>query len=313
MIYYVAKGLPFCIKKTGGPVLRKGSAMLRLRRDIPLFPEGKRKAFTMSFDDGVTQDERLISLMRKYGLKGTFNINAGLMGERDWLVQPGIDVSHYKFPAEKVKDVYRGFETAVHTMSHADLTTVAAPMVSYEITECKKELEEIVCRPVRGMAYPFGTWNQAVLECLKFSGIEYARTVNSTGDFRLPEEFLVWNPTCHYAEERTETLAEQFLENDTKENYREPLLFYIWGHSYELDAFDQWDRIEQLMKKIGGNSEIWYAENIEICDYMKAVKNLIYSASGDFIFNPSAQAVWLLIDRKEYCIPGGSTITVERL
>lgn len=37
--------------------------MLRLRRDVPLFPGGKKKAMTFSYDDGVEQDERLIALM----------------------------------------------------------------------------------------------------------------------------------------------------------------------------------------------------------------------------------------------------------
>ena len=46
--------------------------MLRLREDIPLFPQGRKKAFTLSSDDGVTQDGRLISLMKAYGIKGTF-------------------------------------------------------------------------------------------------------------------------------------------------------------------------------------------------------------------------------------------------
>ena len=70
--------------------------MLRLRQDITLFPGGRKKAFTLSSDDGITQDIRLTELMRKYGIKGTFHLNSGLMGDRDWLIQPGIDVSHYK-------------------------------------------------------------------------------------------------------------------------------------------------------------------------------------------------------------------------
>ena len=40
---------------------RRSEDMLRLRRDVMLFPGGKQKAFTMSYDDGVTQDERLIT------------------------------------------------------------------------------------------------------------------------------------------------------------------------------------------------------------------------------------------------------------
>ncbi len=41
-----------------------------------------KKYFTLSFDDGLEQDKRVIRLMRQYGLKGTFNLNAGLFGTR---------------------------------------------------------------------------------------------------------------------------------------------------------------------------------------------------------------------------------------
>ena len=35
--------------------------------------QGKMKALTFSYDDGVTQDARLIEIFNKYGLKATFN------------------------------------------------------------------------------------------------------------------------------------------------------------------------------------------------------------------------------------------------
>ena len=38
---------------------------------------GKLKAVTFSYDDGMTQDIRLIELLNKYNLKCTFNINSG--------------------------------------------------------------------------------------------------------------------------------------------------------------------------------------------------------------------------------------------
>ena len=46
------------------------------------FPEGKTKAVTLSYDDGVTQDKRLAELFRSHGLKCTFNLNAGLCGHK---------------------------------------------------------------------------------------------------------------------------------------------------------------------------------------------------------------------------------------
>lgn len=285
--------------------------MLRLRKDIPLFPGGRKKAFTLSTDDGVTQDGRLASLMRKYGIKGTFNLNSGLMGHNDWLVQPGINVSHYKYPREEITRIYDGFEIAVHTVSHPDLTSVPSSMISYEISADKKALEALVRRPVRGMAYPFGTYNDEVAEIAAQCGIIYSRTVKETFSFKLPRNFLIWHPTCHYCDKKQRiSLGEQFLAPVPDAEYKEPLLFYVWGHAYQLDAYEDWDSIEDFFKLISHRDDIWYASNLEICSYLKAVDHLIYSSSGDYITNPSCQDVWLQIDHKPYHIPAGATITV---
>ena len=45
------------------------------------FPNFRRNALTLSYDDGFIYDEKLIRIMDKYGLKGTFNINSGLFSE----------------------------------------------------------------------------------------------------------------------------------------------------------------------------------------------------------------------------------------
>ena len=50
-----------------------------MNNDIMLFPEGRKKALTFSYDDGEKQDVRLCELFNKYGMKGTFNLNSGLM------------------------------------------------------------------------------------------------------------------------------------------------------------------------------------------------------------------------------------------
>lgn len=285
--------------------------MLRLRQDIPLFYGGKRKAFTLSYDDGVSQDLRLAALFRKYGLKGTFNLNTGLMGRKDWLVQPGIDVSHYKLGMEEAAGAYAGFELAVHTMTHPDLTKIPDSMAVYEVVENKKELEELARRPVRGMAYPFGTYNSRLAETLRHCGIAYARTTRSTYQFDLPEDFLMWHPTCHHTEECLDTLAADFLGQLSPGAYQKPKLFYVWGHSYEFDAYGQWEMMESFIRKIAGHEDIWYATNGEIQAYMEAVKRLIYSATGDYIENPSARDVWMQIDGKTYCVRGGETVIIE--
>jgi hypothetical protein len=44
---------------------------------------GKKKALTFSYDDGVTQDIRMTGLLNRYGLKGTFNLNSELLGKEN--------------------------------------------------------------------------------------------------------------------------------------------------------------------------------------------------------------------------------------
>ena len=285
--------------------------MLRLRRDVLLFPGGKQKAFTMSYDDGITQDERLIALMNKYGIKGTFNLNAGLMGDEDWLIQGGVGVNHNKFPKEKISEIYCDHEIAVHSMTHPDLTKVPDGMVSYEIAECRKELEDIVKHPVTGMAYPFGTWSKRIEMVAELCGITYARTTKSTYGFSLPEDFMEWHPTCHHTDERMFELLDEFLKPIEPETYTEPWLYYLWGHAYEFDSYKQWDAIEEFLKQVGNREEIWYATNEEICNYIKASKTLIYSATGEYIYNPSRTDIWMQIDGKAYEIRSGENVEIE--
>lgn len=285
--------------------------MLRLRRDIPLYPQGKKKALTFSYDDGITQDKRLIDLMNQYQVRGTFNLNAGLMGDTDWLSQPGIEVSHYKIEKDRIQEVYEGHEIAVHTMTHPDLPRVPEGMIAYEIAACRKELEELAGRPVRGMAYPFGTYSEKVKQVAQTCGITYARTTKQHFGFHLPEDYLEWHPTIHHTEERLLSLWREFCEPIRDEQYREPQLFYVWGHAYEFDAFHQWEEMEVFLKVASNHEDIWYATNEEIYEYMKAVESLSYSATGDYIYNPSAIDVWMMIDTNTYHIPSGTSITVE--
>lgn len=39
---------------------------------------GKKKAVTFSYDDGIVYDKHLVEILNKYGLKCTFNLNSGV-------------------------------------------------------------------------------------------------------------------------------------------------------------------------------------------------------------------------------------------
>ena len=67
-----------------------------------------KKYFVLNFDDGVEHDKQLITLMKKFGLSGTFNLSAGLFGVSHSLA--GIS----RIPKDEVRQVYEGFEVASH-------------------------------------------------------------------------------------------------------------------------------------------------------------------------------------------------------
>jgi len=281
---------------------------MELRKDIILFPDGKRKAFTLSYDDGVIQDKRFIELLKKYNLKATFNLNSGTFGQTDYY--PHLKVAHVKLNKEDIAKTYEGFEVAVHTVTHPKLTAVPSGMAAFEASADRQALEGLVGYPVRGMAYPFGTYNRKVMDTLSECGIEYARTVQNTRTFSLPEDFLAWHPTCHHDEPTLMELADKFIAPNPRLGGA-PYLFYVWGHTYEFDNNDNWDKLETFFKKISNKEDIWYATNIEIADYINATKQLKYSADGRLIYNPTCLTIWLNIFDTTYKIASGATVKIN--
>jgi hypothetical protein len=59
--------------------------------------------------------------------------------------------------------------------------------------------------------------------------------------------------------------AEEFINLQSDEIK----LFYIWGHSYELDINDDWDFFRDFCRLISKKEDILYCTNIEAFDYIK--------------------------------------------
>lgn len=224
---------------------------------------GKKKAITFSFDDGVTQDIRLVQILNKYGLKATFNLNSGLFGNVRNLERNGRVITHNKINSEKVKSLYAGHEIAVHTVNHPTLVGLPEEQIVYEVEEDRKALEKLCGYPIVGMAYPNGPNDDRVAEIIKNnSPIKYSRTVTSTYSFKVQKENLLrYNPTVYYIEDCFEEIVDKFLANDSEEDQ----LLYIWGHSYEMDAeYISWEKFERICQKLAGKENVFYGTNKEV-------------------------------------------------
>lgn len=248
------------------------------------FPEGKAKALTMSYDDGKIQDERLIGIFNKYGIKGTFNLNYGLMDKEQ---------TPPRIPKNKVKSLYEGHEVATHCMTHPTIERCPLTEVAQEILDDRKGLEELTGKLVRGHAYPNGSYSEEIKQLFRQLGIAYGRVVPSVPNFALPTDPLEWHPTCHHNDPKLMEHAKFFADFQKKQYLK---LMYVWGHSYEFDNANNWEVMEEFCKYMGGREDIWYATNIEIIDYMAAARNLKFSADNEKVYNPNAQSIWLQID-----------------
>ncbi|MFC3767071.1 polysaccharide deacetylase family protein [Paenibacillus sp. GCM10012303] len=266
---------------------------MRIRYDR--FPGGKIKAVTLSYDDGVVHDRRLVASMNKYGLRGTFHINSGFLDNKG------------KLDSAEIASLYAGHEISVHTVSHPFLEQAPPEQIVREITNDRAALEALAGYPVRGMSYPFGTWNEKVTAMLPSLGIEYARTTRSHGTYEMPANFLEWHPTCHH--KQMVEHAEKFVALEPR--HSKMLLLYVWGHSYEFDNDNNWELVDRFGEIVGGREDIWYATNAEIVEYMTALGRLRWSASCEWVHNPSAISVWVSAENHAVEIPGGQTVRLS--
>lgn len=280
-----------------------------------LFPEGKIRAVTLSYDDGFTFDRQLVDLLNRYGLKGTFNLNSGLFGTVWSVNYQGKNREFHRILGEEVTALYQGHEIAGHGLYHCSLTSVPASTDMLEIVEDKRRLEELTGTVVRSFAYAYGDWDANVVELLRQAGYASARTVESTGRFDIPQEFLAWPATCHHDDPRLMELVDAFFAPEEAPWARQkPKLFYLWGHSYEFAGNDNWQVLEQFAQKMAAHKEeCWFATNGEIVDYVTAYRRLEWSVDSRKVRNPSALQVWVLVNGQSVAIPAGACFNLDSL
>ena len=235
--------------------LYAGTLLLEEERSLKKY----LKALTFSYDDGIEQDRKLVEIFNKYGMKATFNLNTGIQTPESNFEIEGVHINRMK--QDGLAELYKGHEIAVHGLTHAAPTEMTKEELDTEFITDAKNIERIYGTYPVGMAYAYGCVNDIVAEYLKSIGIKYGRTVEASHSFEMPEEPIKLKATCHHDDEKLFELAEAFLKAEPKEN--EPMLFYVWGHSYEFDVNNNWDRIEEFCKMMSGRADILYGTNRE--------------------------------------------------
>jgi len=278
-----------------------------------LFPGGKTKALILSYDDGTIHDRRLVQLMNKYHLIGTFHLNSNKLSSDNPF--------NYLEKAE-IKSLYKGHEVSVHTANHPNLPDISKNEVVAEIVEDRKELERLMGYSVRGMSYPFGNTNDVVVETISELGIEYARTVSDTYHFAIPSDFLRWHPTVHqFAKAYWEPNQPEKDSKELDDFYKvisdflatkELAVLDIWGHSWEMGNNDEkWNETEKFFALLSKQSTIYYAKQIDLVDYINAFKNLKFSMDNKIVSNLSSFEIYFKLGDEIKSVLPGKTVYLK--
>lgn len=276
------------------------------------YPGGLCKAVTLSYDDGSVHDRKLTEIIAPYGLRCTFNVPSG-----------SLDTPGHLTVADAVA-LYGNtrHEVAIHSFCHTATGKASYQTIAREVGDDRRTLENLFGKIIRGMAYPDSGINRVndgkslpqITNLLSMLGIVYARTTRDQTDgerFLLPNDYLVWNPTCHHGNPRLMEFVQTFLEKDLDKqyiSYREPLLFYLWGHSHEFAKNDNWQILEDFARAIGNRDDVWYATNMEIYRYHEAYRSLIFSFDDRMVENPTSVPVWFVKKTKLYRVDPGETL-----
>ena len=269
-----------------------------------LYPNGKLRAFNVSYDDGVLQDVEFVRLLNKYGIKGTFNLNSGLMQQEfAWMHECGMVVK--RLSVDGAKGVYDGHEIASHTLTHPNMHGMNAEQILREMSQDKDNLENIFGVKISGFAVPFSYYSELIAECAKIVGFEYGRTSDMSGGYSPSEDVYFWKPGRFHLSSELESYVDVFLETD-----EELAVCQIVGHSYDFDAERNWDRIEVLLKNVAEKEDVWFATHLEIVRYLKAMKKADITEA--FIENKSNMELWFNMNGMTFSVLPGETWEFEK-
>lgn len=223
---------------------------------------GKHKALTFSYDDGQLQDLKMLEIFNKYNLKCTLNLSSGLF------IQEGNPDYHNEMHSgylsvNDLKQYAKGHEIACHSLTHPSLPDCGFDKAFDEVYQDKLMLEKTFNTKIHGMAYPFGAYDDMVKQIVANCGLHYARTVEASHSFDIQQNKFAFNPTCHHNDNKLEELIDTFI--NTKATKKSPMLFYIWGHSWEFDGGERnWEYLDKLCAKLSNLDDVYYGTNAEV-------------------------------------------------
>jgi glycosyltransferase involved in cell wall biosynthesis/peptidoglycan/xylan/chitin deacetylase (PgdA/CDA1 family) len=223
---------------------------------------------TTSWDDGHPLDFKIAELLSKYSLEGTFYV-------------PLSNAERCVMDRARMRELSHTFEVGGHTVTHCDLKNVDASVARREIQACKTELEQITGFECPTFCFPKGHYQREHLLFVHDAGFKIARTVElmsiaparrisgvsviGTTLMAAPQSGLSYLKNSikrmklmnfiRYTRMRGENWRETF-ENVLREVTENGGVLHLWGHSWEIEQWNQWGELEKAFAAMASHRRI---------------------------------------------------------
>jgi peptidoglycan/xylan/chitin deacetylase (PgdA/CDA1 family) len=132
----------------------------------------------ISFDDSHKEHYAIAApVLEKTGFRGVFFVMTVTIGKKGYLSGTDIHALHKK-----------GHAVGCHTWDHPHLSgELGLPDADRQLRSARETLEKITASPVTSFAYPFGAWNEALVEQLQKNGFRIAFQLSGRNMSRHPQ------------------------------------------------------------------------------------------------------------------------------
>lgn len=231
------------------------------------------KLITTSWDDGSVLDFRLAEYLHKYNLKGTFYI-------------PKTNKERPVMSSQEVNELSAHFEIGGHTLNHVRLHKVDDKTIKSEVGGCFDWLSQVTGTAPISFCFPGGAHNGRVVKAVQAEGFNVLRTTELL-NIQPPSNGLL-PTTVQVYEHSRQTYLRHLIKRRRGENFfrwmctastydllklTESYLqyvdknggcFHLWGHSWEIEENNLWQKLEQIFRLLSGRIEFSYVENKDV-------------------------------------------------
>jgi L-malate glycosyltransferase len=215
---------------------------------------------TTSWDDGHPLDSRVAELLARYGLTGTFYVPRSSQNT--------------VMSALEIRELSGAFEIGGHTLEHVAIDRLSDSEATAQLSGSRDWIEQITGEICRVFCFPGGRFRKRQLRLVRSAGYRAARTVEllSTSKPHSVEGLCLIPTTVQVFPHGPYTYAKNALKRFSASAARCPCrsllsrdwpalardlflqtlksggVFHLWGHSWEVEETQQWQRLEDFLK-----------------------------------------------------------------